>query len=265
MHFKRQHPDAILFFRMGDFYEMFFDDAKEAAPPAGPHVDGAQPRQGFRRCALSGRASSRDGKLLSQAHPTRPQSRHLRTNRRSQAGQGRGQARRRRGRLSGHGAFRRHARPTAQQLSRRPLLVLRSRRPRQRRFVNRGFRARRAPRQRPRRRAGELRTGRATHRRRSRRTVGRHPAKRPATGGTQSPRRLALRRGHRVRNPHQPAPRPNAEGLWLRGHGGRHPRRRGRPWPICATTSAARSSTSTVSSASTASTLPSSTSRLSAT
>ena len=31
MHFKRQHPDAILFFRMGDFYEMFFDDAKEAA------------------------------------------------------------------------------------------------------------------------------------------------------------------------------------------------------------------------------------------
>ena len=23
MHFKRQHPDAILFFRMGDFYEMF--------------------------------------------------------------------------------------------------------------------------------------------------------------------------------------------------------------------------------------------------
>ena len=30
-HFKRQHPDAILFFRMGDFYEMFFDDAKEAA------------------------------------------------------------------------------------------------------------------------------------------------------------------------------------------------------------------------------------------
>ena len=29
--FKRQNPDAILFFRMGDFYEMFFEDAKEAA------------------------------------------------------------------------------------------------------------------------------------------------------------------------------------------------------------------------------------------
>ena len=31
MHFKRQHQDAILFFRMGDFYEMFFDDAKQAS------------------------------------------------------------------------------------------------------------------------------------------------------------------------------------------------------------------------------------------
>jgi len=29
--FKRQHQDAILFFRMGDFYEMFYEDAKEAA------------------------------------------------------------------------------------------------------------------------------------------------------------------------------------------------------------------------------------------
>jgi len=28
---KNQHPDTILFYRMGDFYEMFFDDAVEAA------------------------------------------------------------------------------------------------------------------------------------------------------------------------------------------------------------------------------------------
>ncbi len=28
---KARHPDAILLFRMGDFYEMFFDDAKKAA------------------------------------------------------------------------------------------------------------------------------------------------------------------------------------------------------------------------------------------
>jgi DNA mismatch repair protein MutS len=29
---KAQYPDAILFYRMGDFYEMFFDDALKAAP-----------------------------------------------------------------------------------------------------------------------------------------------------------------------------------------------------------------------------------------
>lgn len=28
---KRQHPDCLLFYRMGDFYEMFFDDAVKAA------------------------------------------------------------------------------------------------------------------------------------------------------------------------------------------------------------------------------------------
>ena len=28
---KEQHPDALLFFRMGDFYELFFDDAVIAA------------------------------------------------------------------------------------------------------------------------------------------------------------------------------------------------------------------------------------------
>ncbi|MFP4037541.1 MAG: hypothetical protein ACLFUE_08485, partial [Desulfobacteraceae bacterium] len=28
---KADHPDAILFFRMGDFYEMFFEDAVEAS------------------------------------------------------------------------------------------------------------------------------------------------------------------------------------------------------------------------------------------
>src|SRR5262245_47594348 len=28
---KRQHPDTLLFYRMGDFYELFFDDAVKAA------------------------------------------------------------------------------------------------------------------------------------------------------------------------------------------------------------------------------------------
>ncbi|MCL2544748.1 MAG: DNA mismatch repair protein MutS, partial [Clostridia bacterium] len=31
MQLKEQHPDALLFFRMGDFYEMFFDDAITAS------------------------------------------------------------------------------------------------------------------------------------------------------------------------------------------------------------------------------------------
>ena len=29
---KSQHPDALLFFRLGDFYELFFEDAERAAP-----------------------------------------------------------------------------------------------------------------------------------------------------------------------------------------------------------------------------------------
>ena len=28
---KRAHPDSLLFYRMGDFYELFFEDAREAA------------------------------------------------------------------------------------------------------------------------------------------------------------------------------------------------------------------------------------------
>jgi DNA mismatch repair protein MutS len=33
--FKQQHPDCVLFFRMGDFYELFYDDAKLAAKVLG--------------------------------------------------------------------------------------------------------------------------------------------------------------------------------------------------------------------------------------
>ena len=29
---KAEHPDSIVFYRMGDFYEMFLDDAELAAP-----------------------------------------------------------------------------------------------------------------------------------------------------------------------------------------------------------------------------------------
>src|SRR5215470_7227041 len=32
---KAEHPDALLFFRMGDFYEMFFEDAEKASAAIG--------------------------------------------------------------------------------------------------------------------------------------------------------------------------------------------------------------------------------------
>src|SRR5207245_4778890 len=49
---KQRHPEAILLFRMGDFYAVFFDDAIEAAPIMGitltsrPMRDGRQPMCG---------------------------------------------------------------------------------------------------------------------------------------------------------------------------------------------------------------------------
>ena len=33
---KAAHPDALLFFRLGDFYELFFEDAVVAARALGP-------------------------------------------------------------------------------------------------------------------------------------------------------------------------------------------------------------------------------------
>ena len=35
MRFKKEHPDCILFFRMGDFYELFFEDATLVAGQLG--------------------------------------------------------------------------------------------------------------------------------------------------------------------------------------------------------------------------------------
>jgi len=29
---KAEHPDTLLFYRMGDFYELFYEDARRAAP-----------------------------------------------------------------------------------------------------------------------------------------------------------------------------------------------------------------------------------------
>ena len=32
---KAEHPDSIIFFRLGDFYEMFFEDAEEISEKLG--------------------------------------------------------------------------------------------------------------------------------------------------------------------------------------------------------------------------------------
>ncbi|HEX5051552.1 MAG TPA: DNA mismatch repair protein MutS [Planctomycetota bacterium] len=57
---KQRHPDALLFFRMGDFYELFFDDAKLAAKALGITLtsrskgEGAIPMAGVPVRALDG-------------------------------------------------------------------------------------------------------------------------------------------------------------------------------------------------------------------
>ena len=52
-YFKKQHPGMVLLFRMGDFYETFYDDAKVMARVCGltltsrPYADGRMPLAGF--------------------------------------------------------------------------------------------------------------------------------------------------------------------------------------------------------------------------
>lgn len=36
---KNKYKDYLLFYRIGDFYELFFDDAKLASEPARSHAD----------------------------------------------------------------------------------------------------------------------------------------------------------------------------------------------------------------------------------
>src|ERR1700757_1432811 len=59
---KARYPHAILFFRLGDFYEMFGDDAKQAAPILGLVLT---QRQGLPMCGVPHHAvSGHIGKLM---------------------------------------------------------------------------------------------------------------------------------------------------------------------------------------------------------
>lgn len=48
---KEQVPDSILFFRLGDFYEMFGEDALTAAPILEIALTEKQVGESVRRCA----------------------------------------------------------------------------------------------------------------------------------------------------------------------------------------------------------------------
>ena len=53
---KSKYPDTILFFRVGDFYEMFFDDAKTASSELDLVLTGKDWAGGARtyvRCSVS--------------------------------------------------------------------------------------------------------------------------------------------------------------------------------------------------------------------
>ena len=51
---KAEHPDTLVFYRMGDFYELFFDDAQQGAPPARHHAHRARRRAPASRSSMAG-------------------------------------------------------------------------------------------------------------------------------------------------------------------------------------------------------------------
>ena len=105
---KRACPDALLLFRMGDFYEMFYDDAKTAARTLDLALtsrdkgDDAVPMAGFPHHQLE----SYLAKLIAAGYAGG----RLRAGRRPEAGQGAGPARGDAGRHARHGDRRRPAR-----------------------------------------------------------------------------------------------------------------------------------------------------------
>jgi DNA mismatch repair protein MutS len=64
---KRQYPETVLFFRLGDFYEMFYSDAELAAPELGLTLTSREVGKGNRipMCGVPYHAA--DGRRL---HPS---------------------------------------------------------------------------------------------------------------------------------------------------------------------------------------------------
>ncbi len=81
---KAVNPDCLLFYRMGDFYELFFDDAEIAVAGARHRAD--QARQAYGRGHSHVRRADRARRRLSaKADRARPSRRRLRTDRGSGA------------------------------------------------------------------------------------------------------------------------------------------------------------------------------------
>ena len=62
---KAQHPDMLLFYRMGDFYELFYDDAEQRRAAARHHADRA--RRIRRRADQDGRRALPRGRAVPRA------------------------------------------------------------------------------------------------------------------------------------------------------------------------------------------------------
>src|SRR3989442_11857222 len=92
---KEQHPDAILLFRLGDFYEMFYDDALLASKALSltltsrghgtPHIGASflvpRPRDVRVRDSDVRRAVPRRGRLHIPSHPAGAPGRRVRPGR----------------------------------------------------------------------------------------------------------------------------------------------------------------------------------------
>ena len=71
---KDAHPGMVLLFRMGDFYELFYDDAADRRAAARPHAH--QPRQGSTNpVPMAGVPVPRARRLPAEADPGRPSGR----------------------------------------------------------------------------------------------------------------------------------------------------------------------------------------------
>jgi hypothetical protein len=89
---KAEHPNELVFYRMGDFYELFFDDAIKAARLLDITLT-ARGKSAGKPIAMAGVPLPCGGILSGQADPPRRVRRHLRADRRSRHQQGPGRAR----------------------------------------------------------------------------------------------------------------------------------------------------------------------------